>query len=67
LRRRGCRTVQAGREWLPSQNGAFLERLQAHHATVFSSVISTFLGPNAVPLWEPSQKGWLWDRPHAHQ
>jgi hypothetical protein len=52
--------------WLPSQKGIFMECLQAHQATVFASVISTFLGSIPVPLCEPSQKGWLFERPHAH-
>jgi hypothetical protein len=44
----------------------FFECLHAHQATVFASVISTFLGANPVPLCEPSQKGWLPERPQAH-
>jgi hypothetical protein len=51
---------------VPSQNGIEPERLQAHHATVFASVIATSLGSNPVPLCDPSQKGWLFERPHAH-
>jgi hypothetical protein len=43
-----------------------LECLQAHHATVRGSLISTFFGSNPVPLWLPSQNGWLRDRPQAH-
>ena len=43
-----------------------LECLQAHQATVLGSVISVFKGPRPVPLWEPSQKGWLLERPQAH-
>ena len=43
-----------------------LECLQAHQATVFGSVISVFSGPKPVPLCEPSQKGWLLERPQAH-
>jgi hypothetical protein len=42
------------------------ECLQAHQATVLASVISVFFGAKPVPLCEPSQKGWLWERPHAH-
>jgi len=44
----------------------FFECLQAHHATVFASVISTFFGANPVPSCEPSQNGWLLERPQAH-
>jgi hypothetical protein len=44
----------------------FLECLQAHHATVFFSVISIFIGASPVPLCEPSQNGWLFERPQAH-
>jgi hypothetical protein len=40
--------------------------LHAHHATVFASVISTFFGFNPVPACDPSQNGWLFERPHAH-
>lgn len=43
--------------WVPSQNGMFLECLQAHHATVFASVISISFGSSPVPLCEPSQNG----------
>ena len=54
------------RECEPSQNGLVCECLQAHQATVFSSVICTWCGASPVPLCEPSQKGWLFERPHAH-
>jgi hypothetical protein len=50
----------------PSQNGWFFECLQAHHATVFGSVMVTILGWRPVPACEPSQKGWLLERPQAH-
>src|SRR5208282_1276421 len=52
--------------WLPSQNGAFFECLQPHHATVLISVMSTFFGVKPVPLCDPSQNGWPFDFPHAH-
>jgi hypothetical protein len=54
------------RPCVPSQNGAFAECLQPHHATVFASVILTSFGPRPVPLCDPSQNGWLADLPHAH-
>lgn len=53
-------------ECVPSQKGAFLECLQAHQATVLASVICTRFGPRPVPLCEPSQNGWVLERPHAH-
>jgi hypothetical protein len=54
-------------ECVPSQNGIVPECLQAHHATVLVSLISTFCGTNGVPLCEPSQNGCDFDRPQAHQ
>jgi hypothetical protein len=42
------------------------ECLHAHHATIFASVISTFFGCNPVPECDPSQNGWLFERPQAH-
>jgi hypothetical protein len=53
--------VQGSLEWLPSQNGAVLECLQPHQATVLASVISVFCGAKPEPLCDPSQKGWLLD------
>src|SRR5215204_4475205 len=53
-------------ECVPSQNGMEAECLHAHQATVFASVISTFLGCKPVPAWDPSQNGWLFERPQAH-
>ena len=52
--------------WLPSHIGRFPVRLQAqnHACTARSAFHST--GENAVPLCEPSQNGWLFERPHAH-
>ena len=58
--------IYASRLWLPSQNGLFPECLHPHHAAVFFSAISVFTGPNPVPLCEPSQNGWLFERPQAH-
>jgi hypothetical protein len=52
--------------WLPSQNGLFLECLQAHQARGFFSFTSVMRGENSVPLCEPSQNGCVLDRPQAH-
>lgn len=54
------------RPWVPSQKGMFLECLQAHHATVLASVMVTFFGSSPVPACDPSQNGWLFERPQAH-
>ena len=54
-------------EWLPSQNGRFLECLQPHHATVLASVISTFFGAKVEPLCEPSQNGWVLELPQVQK
>jgi len=59
-------TTQGSFPCVPSQNGFPPECLQAHHATVPASLISTICGLNPVPLCEPSQNGWLFERPHAH-
>jgi hypothetical protein len=40
--------------------------LHAHHATVLASAISVFFGPKLEPLCEPSQNGWVFERPHEH-
>ena len=63
-----CRhAVRYSLEWLPSQKQGLLVCLQPHHATVLASVISVFTGAKPVHLCEPSQNGWLFDLPHAHQ
>ena len=54
------------RLWLPSQKGLFFECLQPHHATVFLASICALTGVNSVPLCEPSQNGWVAERPQAH-
>jgi hypothetical protein len=52
--------------WLPSHMGRLPVRLQAqnHACSARSAFHST--GENAVPLCEPSQNGWLFERPQAH-
>ena len=60
------RVVQM-RECVPSQNGGFLVCLQPQKATRFFSVNSTSIGENEVPVWEPSQNGWVFDLPQRHQ
>jgi predicted nuclease of predicted toxin-antitoxin system len=52
--------------WLPSQSGSCDERLQAQNQV--SSLFSAFhsCGRNSVPLCEPSQNGWAFERPQAH-
>jgi hypothetical protein len=59
-------SFHGNRLWLPSQKGAFFECLQPHHATVLAAVMSAFIGAKPVPLCEPSQNGWLLERPQAH-
>ena len=51
---------------VPSQKGLFPVLLHAHQAITFSSSMVTGTGENSVPAWEPSQKGWVFDRPQAH-
>lgn len=54
--------------WLPSQiPPAALVCLHRHILTLLSVVSSSFDGEKEVPLWEPSQKGWFFDSPQAHQ
>jgi hypothetical protein len=54
-------------EWVPSQKGGEAVRLHPQNATRLGSVIVVSNGVKPVPLCAPSQKGWLWDRPHRHQ
>ena len=54
------------RLWEPSQKGGVPVCLQAHHAMLPPSLISTFCGVSPVPSWPPSQKGWFCERPQAH-
>ena len=50
----------------PSQNGGLQLCLQLHSATVFASASVNFTGASPVPLCEPSQNGWVWERPQEH-
>ena len=52
--------------WVPSQRGFSALRLQPQKVTwpSLSALYST--GVNAVPLWLPSQNGWLFDLPQEH-
>ena len=53
--------------WLPSQNGLFAVTLHPHRwASPVVSAVKT-IGVNNVPLWAPSQNGWLADLPQLHQ
>lgn len=54
------------RLWLPSQNAPFFVCLQPHHAIFPSAATSVFNGVKDVVLWDPSQKGWLFDWPQVH-
>jgi hypothetical protein len=51
--------------WVPSQNGAPLVCLHWHSQASPDFPAVNFLGANDVPLCEPSQNGWLADRPQA--
>jgi hypothetical protein len=52
---------------VPSQNGGEPVRLHPQKATRLGSVIVTSIGVKPVPLCDPSQNGWLLERPHRHQ
>ncbi len=51
----------------PSQCGAFLVALHMHQKIFFFSTTTSLTGENPVPLWAPSQNGWLADFPQEHQ
>jgi len=53
--------------WLPSQNGGVAVFLQVQSQTVLSSSAVNETGSKSVPLWEPSQNGWLELLPQRHQ
>jgi hypothetical protein len=52
--------------WLPSQSGGFDVRLQVQNQTSPLASGLNSRGPNVVPLCEPSQNGWVLERPQAH-
>src|SRR5512135_1262879 len=52
--------------WVPSQNGLLADCLQPHNATFWLCVISNLTGVMLVVLCEPSQNGWVLERPQAH-
>jgi hypothetical protein len=51
----------------PSQNGEFAVALQVQRATFLFSVIVKASGSMPLPECEPSQYGWVKERPQAHQ
>jgi hypothetical protein len=65
------RTTRPGyrgkREWVPSHIGGFPVFLHPHQAMRLASVIVLSIGVKLVPLCEPSQNGWLLERPQRHQ
>jgi hypothetical protein len=62
----GEKSYAGSRECDPSQKGCPQVCLQLQSATVFGSVRENFTGARPVPLCEPSQYGWVWERPQAH-
>ena len=50
----------------PSHSGAVVVRLQVQKNTFLVSGAVNCIGENPVPLWLPSQNGWLADLPQAH-
>jgi hypothetical protein len=52
---------------VPSQNGDVAVRLQPHSHFHSLRAIVNLLGVKPLPAWEPSQNGWFFERPHAHQ
>jgi hypothetical protein len=51
----------------PSHSAPFALVLQPQKYTVSAFGAVKAVGVNSVPLWEPSQNGWLALRPHRHQ
>src|SRR5215510_16346414 len=52
--------------WLSSQNGGDLVRLQVQNCIGRSRVAFHSNGSKPVTSWEPSQNGWLLERPQRH-
>jgi hypothetical protein len=74
LGRRRCPRDEASRNdtrnedqstlWVPSQNGSSSVALHPQMLKVPVRSAVNFSGSNVVPLWEPSQNGWDFERPH---
>src|SRR5512139_4004644 len=59
--------MSSGRSlWAPSQNGLSLLCLQLHSQTVVFSLMTNDIGSRPLPSCEPSQNGWVIERPHEH-
>jgi hypothetical protein len=52
--------------WLSSQNGGDLVRLQVQNCIGRLRVAFHSSGSKPVTSWEPSQNGWLLERPQRH-
>ncbi len=52
--------------WLSSQNGGVLVRLQVQNIIGRARAAFHSIGSKPVPSCEPSQNGWLLERPQRH-